>query len=150
MTVTLSGADSARKITASFPGAVIETGTQAVVVKSEYLQAIAEHLKNSPDMAFNYLSDLTAVDYLDYFELVYRLTSLKNNQTLVLKVRLYDREKPEISSITGIWQGADFMEREIFDLMGIRFSGHPNLKRIFLWEGFSGHPLRKDYIGERA
>jgi NADH-quinone oxidoreductase subunit C len=139
--------NATRKITERFPGAVIETGTQAVVVKSEYLLKIAEHLKNGPEMAFNYLSDLTAVDYLDYFELVYRLTSLKSNQTLVLKVRLFDREKPEISSVTELWQGADFMEREIFDLMGIRFNGHPNLKRIFLWEGFSGHPLRKDYVG---
>jgi len=64
----------------------------------------------------------------------------------VVKTRCYDRENPTVSSVVGLWQGADFQEREIYDLLGIKFDGHPNMKRIFLWEGFQGHPLRKDYL----
>jgi NADH-quinone oxidoreductase subunit C len=146
MTTLLTGQLAADKIAAQFPDAVIESNDQAVVIKSEYLLTVADYLKNNPEMAFNYLTDLTSVDYLDYFEVVYRLTSLDHNHSLVIKIRCYDRENPEVPSITGIWKGANLMEREIFDLMGIRFTGHPNLTRIFMWEGFTGHPLRKDYL----
>ena len=74
------------------------------------------------------------------------LNSLEHNHSLVLKARCHDREDPALPSVVGLWQGADFQEREIYDLMGIRFEGRQNLKRIFLWEGFQGHPLRKDYL----
>jgi NADH-quinone oxidoreductase subunit C len=146
MTVILSGQEIAGKIAAEFPEAVSESNSQAVIIKSEFLLKAADYLKNSPQLAFNQLNDITAVDYLDYFEIIYRLTSLEHNHTAVLKIRGHDREKPEIPSVIHIWQGADLMEREIFDLMGISFSGHPNMKRIFLWEGFAGHPLRKDFV----
>jgi NADH-quinone oxidoreductase subunit C len=106
----------------------------------------ADYLKNSPELAFNYLTDIASVDYYDYFEVVYRLTSLEHNKSLVMKVRCDGRENLHLPSVTGFWKGADFMEREIFDLMGISFTGHPNLKRIFLWEGYNGYPLRKDYL----
>jgi NADH-quinone oxidoreductase subunit C len=145
MTIALTGPEVSKLIAESFPEAIITTGDQAVIIKSEYLLKTAELLKNDTEMAFDYLTDQTAVDYYDYFEIIYRLTSLKRNRTLVLKVRCYDRENPEVPSIIGIWKGADLMEREIFDLMGIRFTGHPNMKRIVTWEGFPGHPLRKDY-----
>jgi NADH-quinone oxidoreductase subunit C len=145
MTTILSGSDIARTISARFPEAVIETGAQSVVIKSESLAAVAGFLKNGPELAFELLVDITSVDYYDYFEIVYRLTSLKRNTSLALKVRCYDRSNPEVSSLVPLWKGANYMEREIFDLMGIRFTGHPNMKRIFLWEGFKGHPLRKDY-----
>jgi NADH/F420H2 dehydrogenase subunit C len=146
MTLALSGAEVARQITARFPEAVSESGSQAVVIKSEYLFKVAEYLKIEPQMGFDYLNDITSTDYFDYFEIIYRLTSMENNHTLALKVRCYDREKPAVPSVTSLWRGADYMEREIFDLMGISFAGHPNLKRIVLWEGFLGHPLRKDYL----
>jgi NADH-quinone oxidoreductase subunit C len=146
MTVILSGQDVASQIAARFPEAVIESNIQAAVIKSEYLLKIADFLKNSPELAFDLLVDITSVDYFDYFEIIYRLTSLQHNHSLVLKVRCVDRAKPEVPSIREIYQGADFMEREIYDLMGIGFTGHPNLKRIFLWDGFAGHPLRKDYL----
>jgi NADH-quinone oxidoreductase subunit C len=148
MTIMLPGQDTANLITARFPEAVIESDNQAAVIKSEFLLKVADFLKNSPEAAFNYLTDLTAVDYFEYFEVVYRLTSLERNTSLVLKVRCQGRENLQLPSVTGLWKGADFMEREIFDLMGIAFPGHPNLKHIFLWEGFSGHPLRKDYLQE--
>jgi len=64
----------------------------------------------------------------------------------VLKARLYDREDPLLPSLTPIWRGADLQEREVYDLMGIKFSGHPNLKRVLLWQGFQGYPLRKDFF----
>jgi NADH-quinone oxidoreductase subunit C len=147
MTVALSGPDVAKQITAQFPEALIESVGQTVVIKAEYLLQVLEYLKNSPEFTLNYLSDMTATDYYDYFELVYQLTSLEKNHKLTVKTRCNDHEKPVIPSITGLWRGADFMERETFDLMGIAFAGHPNLKRIVLWEGFQGYPLRKDYHG---
>ena len=146
MTVVLSGQEAARLITAKFPEAVIESGNQAVVLKTEQIARVAEYLKNIPELAFDFLNDITSVDYFDYFEIVYHLTSLNYNRSLVLKVRCYDRDKPAVPSLTGLWMGANYMEREIYDLMGILFPGHPNLKRIVLWEGFAGHPLRKDYL----
>jgi NADH-quinone oxidoreductase subunit C len=146
MTIQISGQDTAAKITARFPGAVVDSNNFAVIIKPEYLLDITTYLKNSPEDSFDFLADITSVDYLDYFEIVYRLNSLKNNHCLVLKVRCSDRIKPEVDSLTSLWKGADLMEREIYDLMGIGFKGHPNLKRIFLWEGFKGYPLRKDYL----
>ena len=146
MTVSLSGSEIAKQITEHFPEAVSEANDQAVVVKSESLFEVAEYLKSSPELDLDYLNYISAVDYFDYFELVYQLTSLKHNHSLVLKTRCYDRDKPLVPSVVSLWRGADFQEREIYDLMGISFDGHPNLKRIVLWEGFEGHPLRKDYL----
>jgi len=146
MTVYLSGSEVAKQITESFPEAVIEASDQAIVVKSESLFDVAKYLKSSPELDFDYLTNITAVDYYEYFELVYQLTSLKHNHSLMLKTRCYGREEPAVPSVVGLWRGADFQEREIYDLMGIRFDGHSNLKRIVLWQGFEGHPLRKDYL----
>jgi NADH-quinone oxidoreductase subunit C len=78
---------------------------------------------------------------------IYQLTSFPHNHSATIKARVYGREGPELPSVTSLWQGADLQEREIWDLMGIRFTGHPNLKRVLLWEGFPGHPLRKDFTG---
>ena len=146
MTVSLSGSEIAKQITEHLPEAVSEANDQAVVVRSESLFEVAEYLKSSPELDFDYLNYINAVDYFDYFELIYQLTSLKHNHSLVLKTRCYNRDKPLVPSVVSLWRGADFQEREIYDLMGISFDGHPNLKRIFLWEGFEGHPLRKDYL----
>ena len=71
---------------------------------------------------------------------------MKKNQSLVLKLICFGRDEPVVDSVIDIWKGADLQEREIWDLMGIHFEGHPNLKRVLLWEGFPGHPLRKDFI----
>jgi len=104
-------------------------------------------LKSRSEFKFDLLSSLTAVDYIDHFEVVYHLTSLPMNSSVVLKARVgFGRTEAEISSVVPIWRGADYQEREVWDLMGIRFDGHPNHKRIMLWEGFPGHPLRKDYV----
>ena len=93
-----------------------------------------------------FLNSISAVDYIEYFELVYHLRSLRNNTTLIIKTKCFGREEITVPSITSVWRGAELQEREIWDLMGINFSDHPNMKRILLWEGFPGHPLRKDFI----
>jgi NADH:ubiquinone oxidoreductase subunit C len=77
---------------------------------------------------------------------IYRLVSLTNNQSLMLKTRVTGRENPTVPSVTNIWRAAYYQEREIFDLLGIKFEGHPDLRRLLLWEGFNGHPLRRDYL----
>lgn len=145
MTVALSGKEIASKLEQQFPGSIVESDENGLVVKSESLLDIASFLKAVPDLHFDYLSSITAVDYPGYFEVVYQLTSTVHNHSLVMKVRSYDRNIPTLPSVVSLWRGADFQEREIYDLLGIRFDGHPNLKRIFLWEGFSGYPLRKDF-----
>ena len=146
MTVALSGSEVSKRIQEHLPDAVSEANDYCIIVKSESLSEVAEYLKNSPEFDFDYLSHITAVDYFDYFEIIYQLMSLKNNHGLVLKTRCYDRNKSVVPSVVSLWRGADYQEREIYDLMGIRFEGHPNLKRIALWDGFEGHPLRKDYL----
>ncbi|MFB0559535.1 MAG: NADH-quinone oxidoreductase subunit C [Dehalococcoidales bacterium] len=146
MTVALSGKEIATRLEGKFPGSIVESGQNSLVVKSESLLEVATFLKATPDLDFDYLTGITAVDYYDYFEVVYLLTSMKHNHSLVMKTRCYRRDKPTVPSVVSLWRGADFQEREIYDLMGITFDGHPNLKRIFLWEGFQGHPLRKDYL----
>ena len=146
MTIVLNVEEIARKITDKFPDSVVFADKTAVVVKSKSLYQVGKFLKNAPELAFDYLTNLVAVDYMDYFEVVYHLISLKYNHSLVLKTRCYEREKPSVPSVVGIWRSADFQEREAYDLMGIVFEGHPNLRRLLLWEGFVGHPLRRDYL----
>ena len=145
MTVALSGQEIADKLDKQFPGSIVESSQDSLVVSSEFLLRVATFLKDTPDFDFNYLASVTAVDYHDYFEVVYRLTSMEHNHSLVVKTRCYERVNPALPSVVSLWRGADFQEREIYDLMGISFDGHPNLKRLFLWQGFKGHPLRKDY-----
>ena len=146
MTVALSGEEIASQIEEKLPGSVEESSQNSLVVKSDSLLKAAAFLKDTETLKFDYLNYITAVDYYSYFEVVYQLTSLEHNHNVIIKTKCYDRENPAVPSVTGLWQGADFQEREIYDLMGIKFEGHPNMKRIFLWEGFPGHPLRKDYL----
>jgi NADH/F420H2 dehydrogenase subunit C len=146
MTAVLNGEEIAKRITEVFPDAVVAADKAAVVVRSQSLYQIAEFLKNTPGLDFDYLTNLVAVDYMDYFEVVYHLISLEHNHSLVLKARCHEREEPVVPSVVSLWRSADFQEREAYDLMGIIFEGHPNLKRLLLWEGFVGHPLRRDYL----
>jgi len=145
MALALPATEISAKLEAQFPGSVVESSGNTIVIKPESTLQIASFLKNTPDFDFDYVSFITAVDYNTYFELVYYLISLKHNHTLTLKTRCTDRENPSVPSVNSLWKGADYQEREVYDLMGIRFEGHPNLKRILLWEGFQGYPLRKDF-----
>ena len=146
MTVALSGKDVAGKVKQQFPESIIESNEDSIIVKSDSLYDVISFLKTSPDYNFNYLSGITAVDYFDYFDVVYHLTSMVHNHSLVVKTRCYGRENLSVPSIVELYNGANSQEREVYDLMGISFEGHPNMKRLFLWEGFQGHPLRKDYL----
>lgn len=146
MTVALSGKEIAKQIEEKFPGSIVASSEGSLVIKSDSLLPVATFLKDAENLKFDYLNYITAVDYFSYFEIIYQLTSLEHNHTVMLKTRCYNRENPAVPSVIGLWQGADFQEREIYDLMGIKFEGHPNMKRLFLWEGFPGHPLRKDYL----
>ena len=92
------------------------------------------------------LNSITAVDYVEYFEVVYHITSTIHKHSAVLKAKVYGRDAPSVPSVISVWRGADLQEREIWDLMGVAFEGHPNLKRILLWEGYPGHPLQRDYL----
>ena len=148
MTKSLAGADVARRINAELPGSVVESHNGDVRIELASIRDVARFLKDAEGLEFSFLSSITAVDYVEHFELVYHLTSLKFNQSIVLKANCYGRDELTAPSVCGVWRGADFQEREVWDLFGIRFEGHPNLKRILLWEGFPGHPLRKDYLGQ--
>ncbi|HJX03840.1 MAG TPA: NADH-quinone oxidoreductase subunit C [Dehalococcoidia bacterium] len=146
MTAALKSQDIAKRIGGDLQGCIISAEGNAVMVNSEAVFRVAQYLKETPGLEFDYLANLTAVDYMDYFEVVYHLVSLGHNHSLTMKTRLYTREKPSLPSVYSLWRAADLQEREIYDLLGIQFEGHPNLKRLFLWEGFQGHPLRRDYL----
>jgi len=117
-----------------------------VVFEKDSLLDVFRFLKDKP-YDFAMLLDLTCVDYKgqqNRFEMVYHLFSLSSNLRLRLKTRLPEKE-PSIESLTGEWKNANWLEREVYDMFGIQFSGHPYLKRLFMYDGFEGHPLRKDY-----
>ncbi len=116
-----------------------------VAVTPEKLLDAAKFLQTESTLAFDSLSFLTAVDFKTHFEVVYYLVSTAHHHKVVLKVKV-DRQRPELPSVTGVWPTADWEEREVYDLMGIRFLGHYNLRRILLPDDWEGHPLRKDYV----
>jgi NADH-quinone oxidoreductase subunit C len=135
----------------NFPDAILDTllpqGDATAVIRPESLTKIIDFLKKDPRLQFNILVDITAVDYLERkprFDVVYHLLSLPHNRRLRLKVPLPEGEVA-LNSLTPWWGAADWLEREVWDMFGIRFTGHPNLKRILMYEEFQGHPLRKDY-----
>ena len=146
MTIAINCEETGKKLQEAIPGSIVSTGKADIVVEAKKLLEVAGYLKNTAGLDFDYLTFVTAVDYLDYMEIVYRLVSLKNNQSLILKTRCYGRENPVVPSVVSLWRAAYYQEREIFDLFGIKFDGHPDMRRLLLWEGFVGHPLRRDYL----
>jgi NADH-quinone oxidoreductase subunit C/D len=135
----------AARLKEKYDGAVITDSPNGIVLAADRLVDVATYLRETPDLSYDHLANVTSVDYPDYFEVVYHLSSTKNGgNPVILKVRA-DKADPVVPSLTPTWPGADLQEREVWDLMGIRFEGHPNHKRIALWEGFEGHPLRKDW-----
>lgn len=147
MSRTLRGTEVAEKVSQRFPGAVVEANEQWLTVAAEQLVAVATHLRDDPELDFRYLIGVCGVDLLDSFEVVYQLQSLSRNHTVTLKTRALDHQEPRVPSLVPVWRGAQLQEREVYDLMGIHFEGHPDLRRVFLWDGFPGHPLRKDWLG---
>lgn len=122
-------------------------GDATVAVDREAAPAFFRALRDRPELAFNFLVDVTAVDFLGRsprFEVVYHLYSLTHNGRLRVKIRVGEQD-PWVYSLHDLWKSADWLEREAWDMFGIRFVGHPDLRRILLYEEFVGHPLRKDY-----
>lgn len=131
------------------PEATFPEGTQLLeaIVPADKILALAEELKTNKETAYDYLISLTAVDFVKNMTVVYHLDSTKYRQLLVLKVVLTDRETPSVDSVSSVWVTAEFHEREVFDLFGIRFNNHPNMKRLFMEDDY-GYPLRKDFRDE--
>ena len=131
------------------PEATFPEGTQLfeVVVPAEKLFALIEKLKSDKRTAFNYLINHTAVDFTTHFTVVYHLESTDFRHLVVLKSLLADRENPNVDSLASLYPTAEYFEREVFDLFGIRFNNHPNMKRFFMEDDY-GYPLRKDFRDE--
>ena len=131
------------------PGVTLTVEGGSLIVGAGDLTAVCRCLKDTERFSLDYLSNLTAVDYPpERMDVVYYLYSMAKKQGPVsLKVKL-PRANPAIASVTPIWRGAEFQEREVYDLFGVTFEGHPDLRRILMWEGFEGHPMRKDYVVE--
>lgn len=135
-----------------FGGAILEThsnfGNDTCVVQIERLVEIAEFLRDDRELQFDMPIDCTAVDFFSRrpvrFEVIYHFYSMANGHRVRLKVHVGE-ENPVCPSLTPLWPGLNWHEREVWDLYGIRFTGHPNLKRVLMYEEFVGHPLRKDY-----
>ena len=139
-----------------FGGAIVETDDQrgdltAVVTRDALLDVLA-HCRDDAALAFDVLMDLTAVDYQKFpgredgprFEVVYHLYSIARNHRLRLKVRV-DEDDARVPTAAGVWPIANWLEREVWDMFGVRFEGHPDHRRLLMYEEFVGHPLRKDY-----
>ncbi len=137
--------NSAEELKYVLPASVVSVGVQTnkplAVIKKEDILKVAEKIK---EMGFDNLSVITGVDCVDRIEVIYNFFSYTKKLNLAIKVIL-DNKSPEVDSVTSVWKVADWLERETYDLVGVKFNGHPNLKRILLPEGWVGHPLRKDY-----
>lgn len=149
------GSKALRRLLDHHAAAVVDThahlGDATAIVRKEQLVPVMRFLRDDSELAFDMLMDLTCVDYLGEeprFEMVYHLYSLAKNHRLRVKARVSE-QACEIETLCPLWPAANWMEREVWDLYGVRFTGHPDLRRILLYEEFQGHPLRKDYPKER-
>lgn len=145
------GSPVLRRLLDAFPEAVEETharlGDVTAVVDREQIVPVMEFLRDTPELEFEMLADLCAVDYLGEtprFEVVYHLYSIAHNHRLRIKARVPEADC-QIASLVEVWPAANWLEREVWDLYGVRFEGHPDPRRLLLYEEFVGHPLRKDY-----
>ena len=131
------------------PDAALAVEGGALVVPAKDLLAVCRCLKAPEPFGLDYLADLTVVDYPpERLDVVYHLYSMaQRHGPLALKVTL-PRANPVVASVTPLWRGAEYQEREAYDLFGVSFEGHPDLRRILMWDGFQGHPMRKDYVVE--
>jgi len=131
----------------TFPGCKVEETFDFPLlwVDKNNIIATADKLKYSAETNFDFLFCETAVDMVNHFELVYHLSSTKFHHNMVMKVVIEDMDNSKIESVNYLWQAAEFFENEIFDMFGIRFINHPNLRRIMLGDEWPGFPLRKDY-----
>lgn len=129
------------------PEAEVVEGTQflQILIPAESLRQLALELKNNSNTAFDFLFCLTGVDYAEHMEVVYHLKSTTLLHQVVIKAKTNGRENPVVDTVCDLWRTAEFHEREIFDLFGIQFNNHPDLRRLLLTDDWVGYPLRKDY-----
>ncbi len=149
------GSVALQRLLDALPDAVLEThaqhGDATAIVERTRLIEVMRLLRDTPDTAFEMLADLTCVDHLPAsprFEMVYHLFSLSRRHRVRIKVRI-DEADCEVDTLIPVWPSANWLEREVWDLYGVRFRGHPDLRRLLLYEEFEGHPLRKDYPKEK-
>jgi NADH-quinone oxidoreductase subunit C len=142
-------------IEAAVPGAQVElvlnpspSGQHSLRIQPGQAVAVAKFLRDDAEFKLDYLSNVTGVDWPSYLEAVYHLYSVeKKHGPVILRMRTVNRtDQVELPSLTPVWRSAEFQEREIFDLFGIVFTGHPDLRRLLMWEGFKDHPMRRDYV----
>ena len=156
----MNGTEILARLQERFGAAVLATHAErddhTLLVDRAALPDVLRYCRDDAALRFDMLMDLTAVDYLTYpgrddsprFEIVYHLYSVARNHRVRIKARVPE-EDPRIASAVALYASADWMEREVWDMYGIRFTGHPDLRRLLLYEEFEGHPLRKDYPKER-
>ena len=142
----LDGRWIAERLGEALPGVVAGANEEWVEIDDARVVEALRWLRDDAEFDAAQLSSLCAVDRYDHFEVVYHLQSLDHNHQLVVKALLNDHDDPSLPSAYPVYRGALLQEREAYDLMGVHFAGHPDLRRIFLWEGFPGHPLRKDFL----
>ncbi len=131
------------------PGVILAVEGSTLIIDAKHLTAVCRCLKDTERFGMDYVANLTAVDYPpDRMDVVYHLYSMHHKHgPIALRVQL-PRANPVVDSMTPLWRGAEFQEREVYDLYGVTFTGHPDLRRILMWDGFKGHPMRKDYVPE--
>jgi len=139
-----------KKLQLAFPGSILEVrtfrGEVTVTVPKKDLLAVCQFLHGDPELKYAFLTDLSGLDFFPEnprFQVVYLLYSMKNNERLRVKTRVAEGET--VASMESVWKAANWLEREVYDLFGIAFENHPDLRRILLWDGYDGYPLRKDY-----
>jgi NADH-quinone oxidoreductase subunit C len=143
----LDGHRIADAIEEALPGIVMLGTNEWAEVEPARLAEALRWLHDSEEFDAVQLSNMCGVDLHDHFTLVYHLQSLDLNHQIIMKAQVWNHEAPSLPSAYPIYRGALLQEREIYDLMGINFEGHPDMRRLFLWDGFPGHPLRKDFMG---
>jgi NADH/F420H2 dehydrogenase subunit C len=126
---------------------MVEEGSQYlnVITTPAELKELARKLHDDEKMAFDFMFSLTCVDYLDHLMMVYHLRSTKHGHEMVLKVKIEDRDNARVDTLCDIWRTAEWHEREVYDLFGVKFTDHPDLRRLLMTDDWVGYPLRKDY-----
>lgn len=134
------------KLSELFPSSIFEDGTEwlTINVDAANWKTVAKTLRGNNELFFDFLFCITAVDWKTHLSMVYHLRSTILEHVLVVKCKL-DRNKPEIESVSDLWRTAEFNEREAYDLMGVQFLHHPDLRRLFMTDDYEGFPLRKDF-----
>ena len=152
----MQGAEILERLRQRFGAAIVEThdfrGDHTAIVRRDAITDVLRKCRDEPELAFDVLMDLTAVDYAKFpgredgprFEVVYHLVSLQHNHRVRLKVRV-EEDDAVVPTAVPLWPIANWFEREVWDMFGVRFDGHPDLRRLLMYEEFVGHPLRKDY-----